>query len=166
MKLNKKLIAIPSISLAAGLGLAACGASAPVPAKPLPVITQTVPATPAPTTAAAAAPAPAPTHTVIVAPPAPAPVVVRPAPVVVQAPAGVNEDHAQNNCGGGVYAGSVTSCAFALNVAAAYSGGGGSDVETVSSPVTGQSYVMSYQPYAAGMVEATGGNGALVIFNS
>jgi len=74
------------------------------------------------------------------------------------------------NCTGGateastIWAGSGTSCPFALNVAADHAGGGGPDVETVYSPVTGQSYVMTYSEVGAGTVIATGGNGAYVQF--
>jgi hypothetical protein len=155
VKFNK-VIAIPAIVLAAGISLAACGTtSAPVPnARPLPVITHTVtapaaapkPTTPAPTTAAPVAPAPA--KTVYVAPAARAPA----APAV-----------SGGNCGNGVTAGANTSCSFALNVAADYTGG---DPFNVYSPVTGQSYTMTctgpgtYQ-YT---VTCTGGNNAFVAF--
>jgi len=70
------------------------------------------------------------------------------------------------NCGGGVYAGPNTSCAFAQNVAADYNGAAydvGSDVETVYSPVTGESYSVTYTE-SDGVVTATGGNDASVQF--
>jgi hypothetical protein len=66
------------------------------------------------------------------------------------------------NCGGGVNAGPNTSCAFALNVAAAYHGPGG-DAENVYSPVTGQTYYMVYGE-SNGVVVAHGGNDASVDF--
>ena len=59
-------------------------------------------------------------------------------------------------------AGPNTSCAFALNVAAAYSGTDGSSAY-VYSPVTGQSYTMTYNQ-SGYVVYATGGNDASVTF--
>jgi hypothetical protein len=157
MKLNK-VVAIPVIALAAGLGLTACG-SAKAPAA-APVVTHTVtapaaapkPTTPAPTTPAPTTPAPAPVKTVYVKAPA------------ARAPAAPVYSGA--NCGGGVYAGPNTSCAFAQNVAADYNGAAydvGSDVETVYSPVTGESYSVTYTE-SDGVVTATGGNDASVQF--
>jgi hypothetical protein len=71
----------------------------------------------------------------------------------------------ETNCGGYVYSGPNTSCAFATNVANDYSGNGGSDVETVYSPVTGESYTMYYTRAEVGdAVTATGGNDASVNF--
>jgi hypothetical protein len=151
----KKVIAIPALALTAGLSLAACG-SAKAPAAP-PAITHTVtapaaapkPTTPAPTTAAPApvVVVPAPAKTVYVAPPAPA------------APANTG-----GNCGNGVNAGANTSCAFAQNVAADYNGPG-ADYENVYSPVTGQTYGMSYIMQTGNRVYATGGNNASVWFS-
>jgi hypothetical protein len=152
MKLSKKLIAVPAIALAAGLGLAACSASAPAP-----VPTHTVTASPAPTTPAPTTPAPTTS--------APKVVVVTPAPaqtVYVPAPAPAAPAQSSGNCGGGVSAGPNTSCAFALNVAAAYSGTDGSSAY-VYSPVTGQSYTMTYNQ-SGYVVYATGGNDASVTF--
>lgn len=83
-----------------------------------------------------------------VVPPVPAPT----------APAG----SAVGNCGNGVTAGPNTSCAFAQNVASAYSGPG-SDTEVVYSPATGQSYTMNYTE-SGDFVSATGGNDASVTF--
>jgi hypothetical protein len=65
-----------------------------------------------------------------------------------------------------VYAGPNTSCAFAQNVAADYNGAAydaGPQVETVYSPVTGESYSMTYT-WSDGVVTATGGNDASVQF--
>jgi hypothetical protein len=150
MKLSKKLIAVPALALAAGLSLAACGSGAPVTAVPMPKIVQTTPA-PAPTTPAPTTPAPkpAPTHTVYVPAPTQAPAPVSPeAPYISDVTAGPN-----------------TSYAFAQNVAAAYNGNGGDDVETVYSPVTGESYTMYYTRGEAGdFITATGGNDASVTF--
>ena len=79
-------------------------------------------------------------------------------------PAQPQPGSADTNCGGTIYAGPNTSCAFAENVAAAYdSGTGGSQVLTVYSPATGQNYTMTYTQYG-NLVEATGGNGADVLF--
>ena len=157
MKLNKKLIAVLALALAAGVGLAACGTTSTP--KPAPTVTHIVvtatptapkpsatTATPAPTTVA-----PAPTKTVYVAPAAPAPA----------APSGTN-------CGGGVYAGPSTSCAFAQNVADGYDSwradqSPGPYARTVYSPVTGQSYWMTYVK-SNGVITATGGNNASVQF--
>jgi hypothetical protein len=152
--MNIKVIAIPALALAAGIGLAACGsAKAPVAA---PAVTHTVtapapkPTTPAPTTPAPTTPAPK----VVIVTPAPAPPVAAPAPVSPEAPY-ISD----------VTAGPNTSYAFAQNVAAAYNGNGGSDVETVYSPVTGQSYTMYYTRGEAGdFITATGGNDASVTF--
>jgi hypothetical protein len=139
------------------IGLAACGSAASPSSAAVPTVrvTQTVTPKAAPSVTKTAAPtpvvtktvAPVPTKTVYVAPPAPA----------AAAPAGLT------NCIGGaysydsVYAGQNTSCPFALNVAADYTGPG---VQDVYSPVTGQ----TYQVVGAGTVIATGGNDAYVQF--
>lgn len=66
-----------------------------------------------------------------------------------------------SDCGGGVSAGSVTSCAFALNVANAYFGaGGGSQTVSVYSPVTNKTYSMSCTGGAPTVCR--GGNSAVV----
>ena len=154
MKLNKA-IAIPAIALAAGISLVACGsAKAPVAA---PAVTHTVtapaatpkPTTPAPTT-------PAPVKTVIVQP--------APAKTVHVAPAApVAPVDSSGNCGDGVTAGANTSCPFALNVAADYTGG---DPFSVYSPVTGQSYTMTCTGPGTyeDVVTCSGGNNAFVSF--
>ncbi len=92
---------------------------------------------------------PAPAKTVYVAPPAPA------TPVYSGA-----------NCGRGVYAGPNTSCAFALNVAANYTGVGGADY--AYSPVTGLNYTMYCYGPGTNQYQAscTGGNNASVKFTS
>jgi len=137
MKLTK-LAAIPVIGLTVGLGLAACGSSTPTPA--VTVTASSAPTTPAATTPAAAAPAqPAPVKTVYVQAPAAAP-----APVLT-------------DCGGGVYAGADTSCPFALNVAANYTGTG---PDYAYSPVTGLSYAMNCSD--SNPIICTGGDNALV----
>jgi hypothetical protein len=152
VKFNK-VIAIPAIVLAAGISLAACG-SAKAPAA-APTVTHTVIASPAPTTPKPTTPAPTtPAPKVVIVTPAPAPPVAAPAPVSPEAPY-ISD----------VTAGPNTSYAFAQNVAAAYNGNGGSDVETVYSPVTGQSYTMYYTRGEAGdFITATGGNDASVTF--
>lgn len=143
-----KLAAVPAIALAAGLGLTACGSptSAPavihtVTAAPAAVTPTATPTTPAPTT-----PAPAPATTVYVPAQAPAPA----APALT-------------DCGGGVYAGADTSCPFALNVEANYTGAG---ADYAYSPVTGQSYTMNCDGGAGARdtVTCTGGDNALVEF--
>lgn len=145
-----KLAAVPAIALAAGLGLTACGSPTSAPA-----VTHTVTAapaavtptaTPAPTTPAPTTPAPAPATTVYVPAQAPAPA----APALT-------------DCGGGVYAGADTSCPFALNVEANYTGAG---ADYAYSPVTGQSYTMNCDGGAGARdtVTCTGGDNALVEF--
>jgi hypothetical protein len=62
----------------------------------------------------------------------------------------------------GVYAGPNTSNEFALNVAASWDGTDG--VQQVYSPVTGQTYSMTYTTQADGSTVATGGNNAYVKF--
>ena len=62
----------------------------------------------------------------------------------------------------GVYAGPNTSNGFALNVAASWDGTDG--VQQVYSPVTGQTYSMTYTTQADGSTVATGGNDAYVKF--
>jgi hypothetical protein len=106
---------------------------------------------------------PAPTKTIIkhktkiVHEAAPAPAQAVPAAPVAPDPAGSLRD-----TGNGVYAGPSTSNAFAQNVAADWDGTPGT--QTVYSPVTGQSYPMTYQVQPDGTVIATGGNGAYVQF--
>jgi Domain of unknown function (DUF1942) len=117
-----------------------------------------------PAPAGAARPAPKVTTTAPAAAPVPAKTVYVPAPAQPAAPAATG----LTNCTGGqyhydtVWAGSGTSCAFALNVAASYPGGPG--VVNVYSPVTGQTYALTYQIVGAGTVIATGGNNAFVQF--
>ena len=104
------------------------------------------PGRPAP--AKTARPTPAPTKTIIIQQP-PAPTAAQPA-------------SALRYVGNGIYAGPNTSDAFAQNVVSAWSGTPG--VAYVYSPVTGQTYAMTYQIVGAGIVIATGGNGAYVQF--
>lgn len=152
-----KLAAVPAIALAAGLGLTACGSL-----KSAPAVTHTVTAvptavtptaTPAPTTPAPTTPAPT----------TPAPTMPVPAPATTvyvpeQPPAPTLTD-----CGGDVYAGADTSCPFALNVEANYTGAG---ADYAYSPVTGQSYTMNCDGGAGALdtVTCTGGDNALVEF--
>ena len=134
------------------LALAGCGTTAAA------VTPSTSSAAPAPTVTQTVA-APVPTRTVIVQP-APA----QPAPVqtVYQA---VQGSSALTSCGGGVYAGSVTSCPFALNVQQTWSASGGTDGTVYAySPVTGQSYAMSCNEVGAGTIACSGGNNAYVQF--
>lgn len=110
-----------------------------------------------PVAAAKAAPAPAKTiikhKTKIVQVPAPAPAQADPA---APAPGSLRP------VGGGIFAGPNTSDAFAQNVADSYAGVPGE--QEVYSPVTGQSYWMTYRQTDPSTVTATGGNGAVVQF--
>jgi hypothetical protein len=145
MMTGHKLIVIPALVLAAAAGLAGCG-SARAPA-PRPTVTRTV-----------TAPAPKPSPSTTTAPP-------KPAPAIPAQPASGLNTSGLTNCGGGVYAGANTSCPFALNVAADYTGPGD---DYANSPVTGLSYTMSCLPSAnaGGWVNCTGGINASVWFYS
>jgi hypothetical protein len=113
-----------------------------------------VPAKQAP--AKAARPQPQPTKTIIVQQPAPK--------VIIQQPAAPAPASSLHNVGNQVWASAATSDAFAWNVVAAWDGTPG--VKYVYSPVTGQTYAMTYQVIGTGVgsVIATGGNGAYVQF--
>jgi hypothetical protein len=168
---KRKIATWAASAILIAAAVTACGSTAAPSAAPRPAITHTVtaaPKAPAPAKTSPAPPVPPVKVTISnnapAAPaPAPAPVYVAPAPVPLTAPG-------LTNCTGGtdeasaIWAGPDTSCPFAENVAAAYSGGGGPDVEDVYSPVTGQSYVMTYTVEGAGTVIATGGNNAFVQF--
>ena len=71
-----------------------------------------------------------------------------------------NSGSGQTGCGGGLSVGPGTTCAFASNVRAAYSGPG---TYQVFSPVTNQSYSMTCNTNS-GQVVCTGGNNASVYF--
>jgi hypothetical protein len=117
------------------------------------------PAKQAPAKAAKPArPQPQPTKTIIVQQPAPKIIIQQPA---APAPAPASSLH---NVGNQVWASAATSDAFAWNVVAAWDGTPG--VKYVYSPVTGQTYAMTYQVIGTGVgsVIATGGNGAYVQF--
>jgi hypothetical protein len=119
------------------------------------------------TTAAPAAPvaatssAPAPTQTIIKKVVHNKTVIVQPgqpaAPAQPAQPGSASS--AGGNCGSGVTAGPNTSCSFALNVRANFTGPG---LDVAYSPVTGQTYDM--ECVGTGPVECTGGNGASVYF--
>lgn len=64
-------------------------------------------------------------------------------------------------CGGGVQAGSSTSCEFAMNVAGEYGSNPGASSISAYSPVTGEMYTMSCS-YSGGGTVCSGGNGASV----
>ena len=108
--------------------------------------------------AKAAKPAPQPTKTIIVQQP---PKIIIQQPAAPAAPAPASSLH---NVGNQVWASAATSDAFAWNVVAAWDGTPG--VKYVYSPVTGQTYAMTYQVIGTGVgsVIATGGNGAYVQF--
>ena len=64
-----------------------------------------------------------------------------------------------------MYAGSNTSCPFALNVQQAWSASEVTNGTVYAySPVTGQSYAMSCTEAEAGTIECSGGNNAYVQF--
>lgn len=115
----------------------------------------------------AAAAVPAPVKTVIIHHNK---TVIQPAAPAPQAPAAVPAipDSGLSYKGqgplGGVYANSATSAPFAVAVADAYAGNGDSDYENVYSPVTGETYGMSYANVGNRTIDATGGNGVLVQF--
>jgi hypothetical protein len=67
------------------------------------------------------------------------------------------------NCGGGVFAGPKTSCAFALNVRKAYQDSGGSSTITAYSPTTNRTYTM-HCARSGGSVTCLGGDDASVTF--
>jgi hypothetical protein len=118
------------------------------------------PAKQAPAKAAKPArPQPQPTKTIIVQQPAPKVIIQQPAAPAAPAPAS-----SLHNVGNQVWASAATSDAFAWNVVAAWDGTPG--VKYVYSPVTGQTYAMTYQVIGTGVgsVIATGGNGAYVQF--
>ena len=151
MKLNT-LIVIPAIALTAGLSLAACG-SLKTPAA-VPAVTHTV-------TAPAATPKPSATTAPPNATPAPAKtVIVQPAPAKTVYAAPAAPAYTGQLCGSGVYAGANTSCPFALNVAANYTGSG---ADYAYSPVTGLNYTMYC--YGFDPVTCTGGDNASVQFH-
>ena len=131
-------------------GLAACSTSTPA-AVPVVHVTVTAPASSAATSAPAAPP-----QVVINNNPAPSAGMV-----YIQAPAYAPAAPELTSCGGGTYAGADTSCPFALNVEAAYSGTGG---DYAYSPVTGLWYDMTcVDPSADGSVACYGGNNAYVV---
>jgi len=103
-------------------------------------------------------PQPQPTKTIIVQQP---PKIIIQQPAAPAAPAPASSLH---NVGNQVWASAATSDAFAWNVVAAWDGTPG--VKYVYSPVTGQTYAMTYQVIGTGVgsVIATGGNGAYVQF--
>ena len=138
---------VTAVALTGHHGTAPTRTATPPAAVTLPAPKTTVPA-----------PAPAPAKTIIIQKPVivqqpPAPQTVAPA-----TPGGLRE---LNN---GVWAGSSTSNAFALAVVAAWQSDPNPGVKYVYSPVTGQTYAMTYQIVGAGTVIATGGNGAYVQF--
>jgi hypothetical protein len=143
------------------IGLAATGCSAAASRSSAPA------ASPIAKTAPASASAPA-TVTKTASPPPVKVVIVQPtAAQTVYEPAPAAAAPALTNCNGGtgtmntIYAGADTSCAFAINVANSWPGFNGT--VSVYSPVTGDSYSMTYTQ-EAGDVIATGGNGAFVQF--
>jgi hypothetical protein len=68
------------------------------------------------------------------------------------------------SCGGGLFAGPNTSCAFAENVRRAYNSAPGATASVrVYSPATGQTYTMNCAPSGSG-ITCSGGNNASVTF--
>jgi hypothetical protein len=76
---------------------------------------------------------------------------------------GSNPDANGQSCGGGLFAGPNTSCAFAVNVRREYESSGGSSVVRAFSPTTGRTYTMSCAR-SGGSVTCVGGNDASVTF--
>ncbi len=159
MKLNRKLIAVPAIALAASLSLAACGSQGASHAAPGITHTVTAPATPKPAHTGGAAPITPPPKVIVV----PTPVYAAPAPAPALTACGTGSQ------GEEVYANQDTSCPFALNVEQDYANGGywyqpGTAQFYSDSPVTGQSYLMTSSS-TGNPVVVTGGSNALVQFN-
>jgi hypothetical protein len=75
-------------------------------------------------------------------------------------PAPNNTSSKSGNCGGGIYAGSNTTCDFARNVASEYGKQSGPGVVSAFSPATGKTISMSCE--GASPVVCTGGNNARV----
>jgi hypothetical protein len=163
------LAGLAVVALAAGL--TACGTASAPAAAPAPTVHVTVIA-PASSVAPATS-SPAPTKTVTAAPPQ---VVINnnPAPstgtVYIQAPAYAPAAPSLTNCNGGTYepviiwAGVDTSCPFAANVAANYTGTG---ADYAYSPVTGLWYDMTCNsPSVDGSVGCYGGNNAYVVIGA
>jgi hypothetical protein len=148
---------IADLALVAGAGAAGTALASPHTVTNRPAA-NSAPAHPQPAKQApakAAKPAPQPTQTIIVQEP-PKVIIQQPAaPAVPVAPA-------LHYVAPGIYAGSNTSDAFAQNVVTAWDGIPG--LKYVYSPVTGQTYAMTYQIVGAGTVIATGGNNAYVQF--
>lgn len=145
----KIILAAATIALLAGCGTQAATSAAPR----APAAT----ASPAAAASTVTRTAPAPTKTVVVVP--------QPQKTVyVPAPAPAAPVSALRDIGGGVYAGPTTSTPFALAVVAAWQRDPVPGIKYVYSPVTGQTYAMSYSTPGASAVIATGGNGAYVQF--
>jgi hypothetical protein len=109
------------------------------------------------TPVAATAPAPKSTtiikkkviHKTVIVPAAPAPVAPQSGPMM-------------RSVGNGIFANANTSDAFAVNVADSWNGYEGT--QEVYSPVTGQTYAMTYTMSGPSTVLATGGNNVYVTF--
>ena len=153
--MNRKLIAVPAIAIAAGLGIAACGTTVVQPAPVKPAATTPAPTTPAPAKTVILQPAPA--KTVYVQAPA------APAPPVQHLGAEPAQGNGLTACGSGVYAGAGTSCSFAFDVEQAYHAGG-----YWNQPGTSYFYVDGQSMTSASVgnpVIVTDGSGDLVQFN-
>ena len=152
---------IAALALVAGAGAAGTALASPHTVTSRPAA-NSAPAHPQPAKQApakAARPQPQPTKTIIVQQPAPKVIIQQPAAPAAPAPAS-----SLHNVGNQIWASAATSDAFAWNVVAAWDGVPG--VKYVYSPVTGQTYAMTYQIIGTGVgsVIATGGNGAYVQF--
>ena len=151
---------IAALALVAGAGAAGTALASPHTVTIRPAA-NSAPAHPQQAPAKAAKPThpqPQPTKTIIVQQP---PKIIIQQPAAPAAPAPASSLH---NVGNQVWASAATSDAFAWNVVAAWDGTPG--VKYVYSPVTGQTYAMTYQVIGTGVgsVIATGGNGAYVQF--
>jgi len=149
---------IAALALVAGASAAGTALASPHTVTNRPAA-NSAPAHPQSAKQAPAKPAPQPTKTIIVQQPAPKVIIQQPAAPVAPVPAS-----SLHNVGNSVWASASTSDAFAWNVVSAWDGVPG--VKYVYSPVTGQTYAMTYQVIGTGVgsVIATGGNGAYVQF--
>jgi hypothetical protein len=162
--MKRAIVTLAGLAIA-GMSLTACGTTAATPAIR---VTVTAPGTTAaaPTTAApSASPSPSASSPQIVINNNPAPAPAR--TVYVQPPAYEPAEPQLTDCNGGTYegdtiwAGSDTSCPFALNVAGNYTGTG---ADYAYSPVTGLWYDMTCEyPSTDGSVACYGGNNAYAV---
>ena len=150
-----EIVAGAVLALAAAGALTACGSAMPaaIPTSTAPAITTTTVAPPPTTTTDAPS-----AKTVYVQPPDTRTVYVTPTAPTLTA---CTTPGVRTSVYDTIYAGPNTSCQFALNVAASYTGPG---PDYAYSPVTGANYLMNCAIAGAGTVICTGGNNAYVQF--